>query len=181
MSSVARLVGGKTTRNLWQSFGSGAQLDVPTFYPSSTVHSWGPVPEFRVALLMVSWSKFKAAPALKGPDGVWCILPTGSIIFVPWTATVSTAPHPAALPGSELALATFGITHPFSYFHLFLIGRFFIRGKWCMSFFLKIIITIIRSIKIITLIYIFLYCNILNQPGARPCSTLMILLAYLFI
>lgn len=75
---------------------------------------------------MVSWSKFKAVPALKGPDGVLCILPSGSIIFVLWTAVLSTAPHPAALPGSGLALATFGIAHPFFYFQLLWIGEFLV-------------------------------------------------------
>lgn len=57
-----------------------------------------------------SWSKFKCVPALKGRDGVLCILPSGSIIFVPWTGVLSTAPHPAAFPQSGFALITFGIT-----------------------------------------------------------------------
>lgn len=79
----------------------------------------------QLACLMVSWSKFKAAPALKGPDGVLRILPSGSIIFVLWTAALSTAPHPAALPGSQLALATSGLTHIFSYFQ-----RLWIFNLW---------------------------------------------------
>lgn len=82
----------------------------------------------QLACLMVSWSKFKAAPALKGPDGVLCILPSGSIIFVLWTAVLSTAPHPAALPGSQLALATSGLTHLFSYFQ-----RLWIFKLWWVS------------------------------------------------
>lgn len=88
----------------------------------------------RLVLLMVSWSKFKTAPALKGPDGVLCILPSGSIIFVLWTPVLSTAPHPAASPGSGLSWATFGITHVFSYFQLLLIGGFFFGGRWCLYF-----------------------------------------------
>lgn len=66
------------------------------------------------ALLVVSWSKFKAAPTLKGPDGVLCILPSGSIIFVLWASVLSTGPHPAAFPGPGLALVTFGIAPSFS-------------------------------------------------------------------
>ncbi|KAM4605242.1 LOW QUALITY PROTEIN: myomesin 1a (skelemin) [Polymixia lowei] len=62
----------------------------------------------RLVLVAVSWAIFKVVPALKGRDGVFNILPTGSIIFVLWTVLLSTAPHPAALPGSGLALATFG-------------------------------------------------------------------------
>lgn len=76
----------------------------------------GAAPSARLALPVVSWSKFKAVPALKGPGGVLCILPSGSIIFVLWTAVLSTAPHPAALPGSQPALATFGLIRPSSHF-----------------------------------------------------------------
>ncbi len=74
---------------------------------------------------MVSWSKFKAVPALKGRDGVLCILPSGSIIFVLRAAVLSTGRHPAALPGSGLAFATFGIAHLFSYFQSLWIGEVF--------------------------------------------------------
>lgn len=103
----------------------------------NTVHSRGPglgeAPQLRLVLLVVSWSKFKTAPALKGPDAVLCILPSGSIIFVLWTALLSTAPHPAASPGFGLSSATFGITL-FSYFQLWLIGGFFFGGKGSLYF-----------------------------------------------
>lgn len=49
-----------------------------------------------------SWSKFKAALTLKGPDGVLLFLPSGSLIFAQWTAVLSTDPHPTAFAGSEL-------------------------------------------------------------------------------
>lgn len=73
-------------------------------WPTSvTVHSWAAGPGSWSC--GPPWSKFKAALALKGPDGVLCVLPSGSLIFVLWTSVLSTAPHPAALPGSEFALA----------------------------------------------------------------------------
>ena len=107
-----------------------------------TVSSRGPGPAEAPqlacpGLLTVSWSKFKAVPALKGPDGVLCILPSGSIIFVLWTAVLSTAPHPAALPGSGLPLATFGIAHLLPYLHLLWIGDFLVVVSSICIFFLK--------------------------------------------
>lgn len=93
----------------------------------SSAHSRGPGPAEAPQLPWpFSWSKFKAVPALKGRDGVLYILPSGSIIFVLWTAVLSTAPHPAAFPGSGPALATFGIVLIFSHSQLLWIGEFFV-------------------------------------------------------
>ncbi|KAF3858077.1 hypothetical protein F7725_011278 [Dissostichus mawsoni] len=96
-------------RNMVKLIGPGASFIISS--RSSHIHSlwfprfpeaWTPrrarrAEEPGLGLLMASWSKFKAVPALKGPDGVLHILPSGSIIFVQWTACCDCCLSPLSL------------------------------------------------------------------------------------
>lgn len=85
--------------------------------PWSTVHSGGPgQKEAPLLSWPVSWSKFKAAPALKGPDGVLRILPSGSIIFVLWTAALVHCPSPCCFAWISTCFSYFWINTHFLLF-----------------------------------------------------------------